>query len=151
MASTEPSSKKRKTKQSTKPNKRHDLSLSYVRNLGQQLLSNRSHINNLPVLLNFLNPSSSSSPPEFILESILSVQSFFTPLLNDLPPSSAKPTEDPESVYRVWLRAKFDEFVHFLIRLSVSPTLSEEALRVIIIRCLFLLCFDWNLGVLTGS
>ncbi|XP_076905801.1 protein NUCLEOLAR COMPLEX ASSOCIATED 4-like [Bidens hawaiensis] len=136
MASTEPSSKKRKTKQSTKPNKRHDLSLSYVRNLGQQLLSNRSHINNLPVLLNFLNPSSSSSPPEFILESILSVQSFYTPLLNDLPPSSAKPTEDPESVYRVWLRAKFDDFVHFLIRLSVSPTLSEEALREVAVETL---------------
>ncbi|XP_076921892.1 protein NUCLEOLAR COMPLEX ASSOCIATED 4-like [Bidens hawaiensis] len=143
MASSieEASSKKRKTTQSTKPNKQksktHDLCLSDVRSLGQQLLSNRSHINNLPVLLNFLNPaSSSSSPPEFIIESILSVQSFFTPLLNDLPASSAKPTQDPESVYRVWLRAKFDEFVQFLIRLSVSSKLSEEALREVVVDTL---------------
>ncbi|KAJ0655889.1 putative nucleolar complex protein [Helianthus annuus] len=138
MASIQPSPKKRKNnnnKQSTEINKgnkkkKKNQDLADIRKLGQQLLSNRSHINNLPLLLNILNPTS-SSPPEFILEALLSVQSFFTPLVADLPSSSAKPTEDPESVYRVWLRSKFDEFVEFLIRLSVSTTLVEEALRVI--------------------
>ncbi|KAJ0641177.1 putative nucleolar complex protein [Helianthus annuus] len=149
MASIQPSPKKRKNnnnnnnnnnKQSTEINKRNkekkkNQDLADVRKLGQQLLSNRSHINNLPLLLNILNPTS-SSPPEFILEALLSVQSFFTPLVAELPSSSAKPTEDPESVYRVWLRSKFDEFVEFLIRLSVSTTLVEEALREVVVDTL---------------
>ncbi|KAF5760374.1 putative nucleolar complex protein [Helianthus annuus] len=141
MASIQPSPKKRKNnnKQSTEINKRNNKKknqdLADVRKLGQQLLSNRSHINNLPLLLNILNPTS-SSPPEFILEALLSVQSFFTPLVAELPSSSAKPTEDPESVYGVWLRSKFDEFVEFLIRLSVSTTLVEEALREVVVDTL---------------
>ncbi|KAJ0485342.1 putative nucleolar complex protein [Helianthus annuus] len=143
MASIQPSPKKRKNnnnKQSTEikkgnKKKKKNQDLADVRKLGQQLLSNRSHINNLPLLLNILNPTS-SSPPEFILEALLSVQSFFTPLVADLPSSSAKPTEDPESVYRVWLRSKFDEFVEFLIRLSVSTTLVEEALREVVVDTL---------------
>ncbi|KAF5768630.1 putative nucleolar complex protein [Helianthus annuus] len=143
MASIQPSPKKRKNnnnKQSTEINKgnkkkKKNQDLADIRKLGQQLLSNRSHINNLPLLLNILNPTS-SSPPEFILEALLSVQSFFTPLVADLPSSSAKPTEDPESVYRVWLRSKFDEFVEFLIRLSVSTTLVEEALREVVVDTL---------------
>ncbi|KAK9050101.1 hypothetical protein SSX86_030929 [Deinandra increscens subsp. villosa] len=131
MASNQASSKKRKNKglgDNNKRKKKHQ-DLSDVRELGQQLLSSRAHINNLPLLLNFLNPAS-SSPPEFILESILSLKSFFTPLLPQLPSSSAKPSEDPESIYLTWVRSKFDEFVQFLIQLSVSPTLAEEALRV---------------------
>ncbi|KAJ0681950.1 putative nucleolar complex protein [Helianthus annuus] len=142
MASIQPSPKKRKNnnKQSTEINKsnkkkKKNQDLADVRKLGQQLLSNRSHINNLPLLLNILNPTS-SSPPEFILEALLSVQSFFTPLVAELPSSSAKPTEDPESVYGVWLRSKFDEFVEFLIRLSVSTTLVEEALREVVVDTL---------------
>ncbi|KAM0049176.1 putative nucleolar complex protein [Helianthus debilis subsp. tardiflorus] len=142
MASIQPLPKKRKNnnKQSTEINERNNKKkknqdLADVRKLGQQLLSNRSHINNLPLLLNILNPTL-SSPPEYILEALLSVQSFFTPLVAELPSSSAKPTEDPESVYRVWLRSKFDEFVEFLIQLSVSTTLVEEALREVVVDTL---------------
>ncbi|KAI3756778.1 hypothetical protein L1987_56601 [Smallanthus sonchifolius] len=152
MASNQVPSRKRKNKGSgdnTKRKKMHQ-DLSDVRELGQQLLSSRTYINNLPLLLNFLNPAS-SSPPEFILESILSLQSFFTPLLPQLPSSSAKPTEDPESVYRTWLRSKFDEFVQFLIQLSVSPTLSEEALREVVVDTLMECVKDGNAGKFHSS
>ncbi|KAI3804257.1 hypothetical protein L1987_25672 [Smallanthus sonchifolius] len=152
MASNQAPSRKRKNKGSgdnTKRKKMHQ-DLSNVRELGQQLLSSRAYINNLPLLLNFLNPAS-SSPPEFILESILSLQSFFTPLLPQLPSSSAKPTEDPESVYRTWLRSKFDEFVQFLIQLSVSPTLSEEALREVVVDTLMECVKDGNAGKFHSS
>ncbi|KAI7737831.1 hypothetical protein M8C21_009334 [Ambrosia artemisiifolia] len=132
-----PKKRKNNNKQSTQTNKKNkkNQSLADVQKLGQQLLSNRVHINNLPLLINILNPTS-FSPPEFILESILSIQSFFTPLVHDLPSSSAKPTEDPESVYKIWLRSKFDEFVQFLIELSVCSTLSEEALREVVVDTL---------------
>ncbi|KAI3515194.1 hypothetical protein L1887_13964 [Cichorium endivia] len=137
MASIQSSTKKRKNKglgDSTKRKKKHQ-DLSDVRKLGQELLSSRAHINNLPLLLNFLD-STSSQPPEFILESLLSLQSFFTPLLPQLPSSSAKPTEDPESIYQTWVRSKFDEFVQCLIQLSLSPTLAEEALRELVMDTL---------------
>nr|XP_043634332.1 protein NUCLEOLAR COMPLEX ASSOCIATED 4 [Erigeron canadensis] len=130
MATIQSSSKKRKSKglgENNKRKKKHQ-DLSDVRVLGQQLLSSRAHINNIPLLLNFLDPTS-SHPPEIILESLLSLQSFFTPLLPRLPSSSAKPTEDPESIYQTWVRSKFDEFAQILIQLSLSSTLPEEALR----------------------
>ncbi|KAJ9538093.1 hypothetical protein OSB04_030826 [Centaurea solstitialis] len=137
MASIQASSKKRKNKglgENNKRKKKHQ-DLSDVRKLCQQLLSSRAHINNLPLLLNFLNPTT-SYPPEFLLESLLSLQSFFTPLLPQLPSSSAKPTEDPESIYWTWVRSKFDEFVQCLIELSVSSTTSEEALREVVVDTL---------------
>ncbi|KAK9051877.1 hypothetical protein SSX86_028505 [Deinandra increscens subsp. villosa] len=152
MASNQASSKKRKNKglgDNNKRKKKHQ-DLSDVRELGQQLLSSRAHINNLPLLLNFLNPAS-SSPPEFILESILSLQSFFTPLLPQLPSSSAKPSEDPESIYLTWVRSKFDEFVQFLIQLSVSPTLAEEALREVVVDTLMECVKDGNAGKFHSS
>ncbi|XP_024963974.1 nucleolar complex protein 4 homolog B [Cynara cardunculus var. scolymus] len=137
MASIQASSRKRKNKGLGEKNKRKkkDQDLSDVRKLGQQLLSSRAHINNLPLLLNFLSPTT-SYPPEFLLESLLSLQSFFTPLLPQLPSSSAKPTEDPESIYQIWVRSKFDEFVQCLIQLSVSSTTSEEALREVVLDTL---------------
>ncbi|KAJ9550250.1 hypothetical protein OSB04_014295, partial [Centaurea solstitialis] len=139
MASIQQSSRKRKNKglgENNKRKKKHQ-DLSDVRKLGQQLLSSRAHINNLPVLLSFLNPlTTASNPPEFLLESLLSLQSFFTPLLSQLPSSSAKPTEDPESIYWTWVRSKFDEFVQCLIQLSVSSTTSEEALREVVVDTL---------------
>lgn len=119
-----------KKKQKKRDNKN---SLSDLKTLGHQLLSSRSHINNLPLLLTFVNPNSS---PQFALESLLSLQSFFTPLLPDLPPSSSKPSsaaadsqEDPEFIYRTWLRSKFNEFVQSLIVIAISPQ-SEDTLRV---------------------
>lgn len=138
MESIQASSRKRKNKglgENNKKRKKKHQDLSDVRKLGQQLLSSRAHINNLPLLLNFLNPTT-SYPPEFLLESLLSLQSFFTPLLPQLPSSSAKPTEDPESIYQTWVRSKFDEFVQCLIQLSVSSTTSEEALREVVLDTL---------------
>ncbi|TYH90826.1 hypothetical protein ES332_A13G075300v1 [Gossypium tomentosum] len=114
------------------------MKLKELKILGQQLLSSRAHINNLPLLLGFISPS---SPPPYVLESLLSLQSFFTTVLADLPPSqsskkrpriddSAK--QDPEFIYRTWLRSKFDEFVTLLIEVLISPD-TEDALREILL------------------
>ncbi|CAN1805199.1 Protein NUCLEOLAR COMPLEX ASSOCIATED 4 [Linum perenne] len=105
-----PASKKQKSKKS-KP--KH--SLKELKALGQQLLSSRSHVNNLPLLLDFISPE---SPPQFVLESLLSLQSFFTPLLPQLPPNS---DDDAEIIYFTWLRSKFDLLVSSLIDIVISP------------------------------
>ncbi|XP_071731883.1 protein NUCLEOLAR COMPLEX ASSOCIATED 4 [Rutidosis leptorrhynchoides] len=153
MASIRSSSKKRKNElglgENNKREKKHQ-DLSDVRELGQQLLTSRAHINNLPKLLTFLDPASDARP-ECILESIISLQSFFTPLLPQLPSSSAKPTEDPESIYQTWVRSMFDEFVKFLIQLSVSPTLTEEALREVVMDTLMECVKDGNAGKFHSS
>ncbi|KAL4572785.1 hypothetical protein LXL04_019570 [Taraxacum kok-saghyz] len=148
MSSIQSSSRKRKNKGSgdnSNRKKKPQQDLSDVRKLGEQLLSSRAHINNLPLLLNFLDPKS-SYPREFLLESILSLQSFFTPLLSQLPSSSSKPTEDPESIYHTWVRSKFDEFVQCLIQLALSPTLSEEALREVVMDTLMECVKSGNAG-----
>ncbi|XVF67131.1 hypothetical protein PTKIN_Ptkin10aG0096300 [Pterospermum kingtungense] len=112
--------------------------LKKLKTLGQQLLSSRAHINNLPILLTFISPS---PPPQYVLESLLSLQSFFTTVLPDLPPSSSSAKrqrvddsakEDPEFIYRTWLRSKFDEFITLLIEVLVSPN-TEETLREIVL------------------
>ncbi|OVA00640.1 CCAAT-binding factor [Macleaya cordata] len=112
--------------------KRRGCSLEDVKTLGEQLLSSRAHINNLPLLLNFISPSSS---PEHVIESTVTLQSFFIPVLPDLPSSSSKPSfdggkssKDPELVYKTWLRSQFDDFVKSLIALTVSSQ-SNETLR----------------------
>lgn len=112
--------------------------LSEVKTLGHQLLSSRAHINNLPLLLSIVNPS---SQPQFVLESLLSLQSFFTPLLPQLPSSSSKNNNsndaqnDAEFIYLTWLRSKFDELAQSLIEIAVSsdsePTLGEVVLDTI--------------------
>lgn len=126
----------------TKPKK---TKLKELKTLGQQLLSSRAHINNLPILLTFISPS---SPPQHVLESLLSLQSFFTTVLPDLPPSSSSgkrqrvdgsAEEDSEFIYRTWLRSKFDEFITLLIEVLVSPD-PEEALRV---KFIFLYFFSF--------
>ncbi|CAI9288422.1 unnamed protein product [Lactuca saligna] len=152
MASIQSSSKKRKNKglgDNNKRKKKHQ-DLSDVRKLGEQLLSSRAHINNLPLLLNFLDLKS-SYPREFLLESLLSLQSFFTPLLPQLPSSSAKPTEDPESIYQTWVRSKFDDFVQCLIQLALSPSLDEEALREVVMDTLMECVKVGNAGTFHSS
>ncbi|XP_073034408.1 protein NUCLEOLAR COMPLEX ASSOCIATED 4 [Primulina eburnea] len=111
----------------SKQKKRDKYSLADLKILGQKLLTSRLHINNLPILLTFVTPN---SPPQHALESLLSLQSFFTPLLPLLPASnpSHESNPDPEFVYRVWLRSKFDDFVQNLCDVFVSSK-SDDALR----------------------
>ncbi|PON75239.1 Nucleolar complex protein [Parasponia andersonii] len=126
-------SKKQKKKQK-------NTTLSHLKTLGHDLLSSRAHINNLPTLLSFV---SSASPPQYVLESLLSLQAFFTPVLHDLPSSSTKPSaapltdsqDDPEFIYGTWLRFKFDEFVKSLIDISVSPQ-SDQTLKEVVLDTL---------------
>ncbi|CAI9756434.1 unnamed protein product [Fraxinus pennsylvanica] len=119
---------------SRKKQKTGNYSLSVLKTLGQQLLSSRAHVNNLPILLSFISPS---SPPHYALESLLSLQSFFIPLLPELP-SSAFSTKsnvsnpDPEFIYRMWLRSKFDDLVQFLINVAISSQ-SEDTLREVVL------------------
>lgn len=108
-------------------------SLKELKTLGQQLLSSRTHINNLPLLLTFISPT---SPPQHLLESLLSLQSFFTPVLPQLPACSSKRIKnedsaknDPEFIYKTWLRSKFDELVKSLVQVLLAPQ-TEDALRV---------------------
>ncbi|KAF6154345.1 hypothetical protein GIB67_026801 [Kingdonia uniflora] len=112
------------------------LNLSDLKTLGHNLLSSRAHINNLPLLLSFIKPS---SPPQHALESLLSLQSFFTPILPDLPSSSSSKAllsngnqslskDDPELVYNTWVRSKFEELVKSLIDITVSSK-SEDTLK----------------------
>ncbi|GMP93479.1 hypothetical protein CsSME_00043287 [Camellia sinensis var. sinensis] len=118
---------KKKKKKKNKKNKREKYSISELKTLGHQLLSSRAHINNLPLLMSFV--CSGTSPPYYALEALLSVQSFFTPILPDLPSHPQGDPQDPEFIYRTWLRSKFDDFVNSVVDIAVSPQ-SEEALRV---------------------
>ncbi|CDY26798.1 BnaC09g09250D [Brassica napus] len=126
---------------SKKQKKKENYTLKELKSLGSDLLSSRAHINNLPLLLSFISPE---SPPQFVVESLLSLQSFFTPLLPQLPSSSSsspasstkRPLDgDPEVIFRAWLRSKFDEFVKVLLDVLVSQQ-SEDALRDIVLGTL---------------
>ncbi|KAG2277897.1 hypothetical protein Bca52824_060452 [Brassica carinata] len=143
---------------SKKQKKKENYTLKELKSLGCDLLSSRAHINNLPLLLSFISPE---SPPQFVVESLLSLQSFFTPLLPQLPSSSSSSpasstkrprsdeeddddsskTEsdevdgDPEVIFKAWLRSKFDEFVKVLLDVLVSQQ-SEDTLRDIVLGTL---------------
>lgn len=125
-------SKQSKSKPNNSHKKRDKRSLSELKTLGHQLLSSRAHINNLPLLLSYISPS---TPPSYVVESLLSLQSFFSPVLPSLPPSSINgaavntDASDPDVIYRTWLRSKFDELVNSLIEISVAPG-CEETVRV---------------------
>ncbi|KAK4491497.1 hypothetical protein RD792_002247 [Penstemon davidsonii] len=117
----------------SKQKKKEKRSLSELKTLGQELLKSRGHINNLPILLSFITPN---TPPHYALESLLSLQSFFIPLLPQLPSStshSKQSNPDPEIVYRTWLRSKFDELVNSLIDVAVSTSQSQDALREVVL------------------
>ncbi|KAF2302596.1 hypothetical protein GH714_038972 [Hevea brasiliensis] len=112
--------------------------LKEVKTLGQQLLSSRTYVNNLPLLLTFVSPN---FPPQYVLESLLSLQSFFTTLLPSLSSYSLKNTkktseeDDAELIYRTWLRSKFDDLVRLLIDLLFSEQ-ADEALRQFVLDSL---------------
>ncbi|GFQ03716.1 hypothetical protein PHJA_002515400 [Phtheirospermum japonicum] len=120
-----------KKKGQKKIEKKH--SLSDLKTLGQQLLTSRAHVNNLPIILNFISPN---SPPQYALESLLTLQSFFTPLVPLLPSSSSSavsdPDPDPGFIYRTWLRSKFDDFIERLIDLVITSH-SDDVLREIVL------------------
>ncbi|KAF8702585.1 hypothetical protein HU200_032969 [Digitaria exilis] len=106
------------------------LTLNEVKTLGLELLSSRAHLNNAPVLLALLSPS---APLDLALEALISLQSFFVPLIPSIPSASAAATvgdagSDPELVFGAWLRQRFDELVAALVELSVSAH-SDDAIR----------------------
>ncbi|PHU18389.1 hypothetical protein BC332_14084 [Capsicum chinense] len=119
---------------SKKQKKNEDkYSLSDLKTLGHQLLSSRAHINNLPLLLSFITPS---TRPKYALESLLSLQSFFLPLLPQLPSSTHSVSQnDPEFIYRTWVRSKFDDFVQYLLDIAICSE-SNEALREVVLDTL---------------
>ncbi|KAK7372336.1 hypothetical protein VNO80_05714 [Phaseolus coccineus] len=126
MACVDPPRKKKKGR----------YGVAELKTLGNQLLSSASHINNLPLLLTFLSPS---SPPHHVLESLLSLHSFFLPLLPKLPSSSsaAAPSaaDQSEFIYLTWLRSKFDEFLKSLLDILASPQ-SDETLKELVLDTL---------------
>ncbi|AES99289.1 putative nucleolar complex protein [Medicago truncatula] len=127
---------KKTKKMKKKTPKQH--SITEIKTLGQELLSSASHINNLPLLLTFISPS---SPPHHILESILSLHSFFLPLLPQLPSSAATSSsssadsDQSEFIYLTWLRSKFDEFLKLLIDVLVADE-SDETIKEVVLDTL---------------
>lgn len=121
-----------------KKNNSNKYSLSDLKTLGHQLLSSRAHINNLPLLLSFITPS---TRPKYVLESLLSLQSFFIPLLPQLPSSTLSSSltsdsqTDSEFIYLTWVRSKFDDFVQSLLEIAISSQ-SDEALREVVLDTL---------------
>ncbi|KAI3875444.1 hypothetical protein MKX03_023240 [Papaver bracteatum] len=116
----------------SKQKKSKQYSIEKVKKLGQELLTSRAHINNIPILLTFISPSSS---PEYVFESIISLQSFFIPVLSDLPPSSSSKSTlntkkssivDRDLEYKNMLRLWFDEFVNSLIAVAVSEDSTDD-------------------------
>ncbi|KAK8944837.1 hypothetical protein KSP39_PZI007830 [Platanthera zijinensis] len=97
------------------------VSLKDLKTLCQELLFSNAHINNLPIILSALSPS---SPPDIAQEALISLHSFFLPLLPEIPSSSLykqpRSEEDPEAFYLSWLHTKFHEFVNLLIEIVIS-------------------------------
>ncbi|KAK8945523.1 hypothetical protein KSP40_PGU006792 [Platanthera guangdongensis] len=102
------------------------VSLKDLKTLCQELLFSNAHINNLPIILSALSPS---SPPDIAQEALISLHSFFLPLLPEIPSSSLskqpRAEEDPEAFYLSWLHTKFHEFVNLLIEIVISHTSVE--------------------------
>ncbi|KAG2277898.1 hypothetical protein Bca52824_060453 [Brassica carinata] len=88
---------------SKKQKKKENYTLKELKSLGSDLLSSRAHINNLPLLLSFISPE---SPPQFVVESLLSLQSFFTPLLSQLPSSSSSHLLLPNALVKTMIRQR---------------------------------------------
>ncbi|KAG4954708.1 hypothetical protein JHK87_040302 [Glycine soja] len=108
---------------SSKEEEKERYGVAELKTLGNQLFFFASHINNLLLLLTFV---SLSSPPHHVLESLLSLHSFFLPLLPKLPSSSAAAAPSTvddqfEFIYFSWLRSKFEEFLKSLLNVLALP------------------------------
>ncbi|GAU51290.1 hypothetical protein TSUD_247230 [Trifolium subterraneum] len=125
-----PSKKNKKNK----PTKQYGV--AELKTLGKELLSSAEKINNLPILLTYVSPS---SPPQHVLESLLSLHSYFLPLLPQLPSSTATASDgdgdQSEFIYLTWIRSKFDEFLKSLIDVLVSDK-SDETLKEVVLDTL---------------
>ncbi|KAK3143879.1 hypothetical protein QOZ80_4AG0306150 [Eleusine coracana subsp. coracana] len=120
-AAAAPGSTKRKSRSGAR-------TLEEVKSLGRELISSRAHLNHAPVLLSLLSPT---APLDLALEALISLQSFFVPLIPSIPSAAAAAGDacgDPERVFGSWLRQRFDDAVAALIQLSVSPQ-SDDAIR----------------------
>ncbi|CAJ2628308.1 unnamed protein product [Trifolium pratense] len=122
----------------SKRNKKNKTTKQYgieeLKTLGNELLSSTSKINNLPILLTVVSPS---SPPHHILESLLSLHAFFLTQLPQLPSSTATASASDDGdqskfIYLTWLRSKFDEFLKSLIDVLVSDKFDETLKEVVL-------------------
>ncbi|KAH1042721.1 hypothetical protein GYH30_024841, partial [Glycine max] len=89
------------------------------------------------LLPTFVSPS---SPPHHVLESLLSLHSYFLPLLPKLPSPSASAApsvvgDQSEFSYLSWLRSKFDEFLKSLLDVLASPQ-GDETLKELVLDTL---------------
>lgn len=58
---------------------------------------------------------------------MISLQSFFVPLLSEM--KSTGDDEDPETVFKSWLKERFNEFMRSLVEVAVSSE-TDEVLKV---------------------
>ncbi|KAG5012761.1 hypothetical protein JHK82_024903 [Glycine max] len=104
------------------------------------------------LLPTFVSPS---SPPHHVLESLLSLHSFFLPLLPKLSSHSAFATpsvvgDQSEFSYLSWLRSKFDEFLKSLLDVLTLPQ-GDETLKELVLDTLMEFVKVANGGALHSS
>ncbi|KAK1577028.1 hypothetical protein Q3G72_018555 [Acer saccharum] len=106
-------------------------SLKELKPLGQQLLSSRAHVRVSGVAAAAPPRVSSLSP--IVLHSRPQLPPYSSSKKNRVDGESKK--EDPEFIYKTWLRSKFDELVRSLIHVLFSPQ-SEDTLREVVLDTL---------------
>ncbi|KAL2649788.1 hypothetical protein R1flu_017916 [Riccia fluitans] len=121
---------------SSKSNKVSKL-LEETKQLGNDLLTSRSHLNNAPLLLNTL--SNAKHPNAARAEALHSLQAFFVSLLRTGRLESgthtaeeAKDGGNPEAIYKMWVRSKYQEFRKVVFRIACKESttgLQVEALN----------------------
>ncbi|KAL3702235.1 hypothetical protein R1sor_020257 [Riccia sorocarpa] len=122
-----------------KPAKRNKSSklLEETKQLGNDLLTSRSHVNNAPLLLSTLSDAKHSNAARG--EALRSLQAFFVSLLRTgkLEPGAGTNQEsidggNPEAIYKMWVRSKYQEFRKVVFRIASkepSTGLQIEALN----------------------
>ncbi|VVA93836.1 unnamed protein product [Arabis nemorensis] len=112
--------------------KKGEYTLKDITSLGRDLLSPRTHTDNLPLLISFISPE---SEPSVVVKSLDYLRSYFTPLISELHSTSSHSSstkcpgsEDGDDSSKTWLRSNFDEFVKLLLDVLVSEQF-EDTLR----------------------